>query len=72
MGDDIRTAATNILCHAEAGVVDLVLTRFAAQLLDDLDDLVNPGRPNRVAARFQPSLGSNGDLALWANVSFIS
>ena len=42
----------------------------AAQLLDDLDDLVHAGGAHRMAACFQPAAGGDWDAPIGANLAF--
>lgn len=55
VGNDRGATATDALGHAGASAVDLILAGFMAQLLHNLDDLVDTGRTNRMAASLQPA-----------------
>ena len=69
VGDDGGAATSNALGHADPGAINLVLARFVAQLLDHLDDLVDTGGSNRMAASFQPAKRGNGDASSGEDVT---
>jgi hypothetical protein len=52
MGQNRGTAAADVLRHANFRAVHLGGATFAAQLLDNFDDLVHARRADRVAAGF--------------------
>ena len=52
VGDDVRARSADVLRHADPRAGHLRLARFADELLEDFDDLVDARRADGVAARF--------------------
>ena len=68
--EDGCATAADVLCHADFCPVHLCLLTLPAQLLHDFNDLVDPGRPYRMTARFQPAAGADGNPTGGSNLIF--
>ena len=67
MRDNGCAAATDVLGHADLGVLHLVGSSRAAQLLHQLNNLVDAGGPYGVAAALEAAHGADRQLTVNAN-----
>lgn len=59
MRDDGRAAAADVLRHPDSSALDLRRPGFTPELLNGFYDLIDAGRTDRMAARFQTA--ASGD-----------
>ncbi len=71
MCDNRGTTASDILGHPDMAVLDLIGSRFAAQLLNDFDNLIHPGSTNRMSASFQTAHRGYWDTSVKPNLPLL-
>lgn len=68
MRQDRGAGAAYILCHSNGCAIHLGGTAFAAQLLNNLDDLIHARRADWMSTRFQSASRTDGNPATDPNL----
>ena len=68
MSNDGRAGAANVLSHADFCAIHLGLATLTAQLLNHLNDLIDPRRADRMTPRLQASARAHRHASIWADL----